>query len=266
MRPAAARFAETLLLFLAVLLPAAARADCLPIAGIAPRLHLAAFDPAALPGPGGVRITFLGHASFLIETPGGASAVTDYNAATPVPLTPDVATMNNAHLTHYTPVPDPAIPHVLRGWDPGGGMARHDVTVSDLRVRNVPTNVRDVAGTRVAGNSIFVFEAAGLCIAHLSHLHHTLTDLHLGELGLIDVLMVPVDGSFTASHDIMLRVIDQIAPAVVIPMHWFTPQRLQQFLDRVGDRYAVSRRDTPEVVLSRATLPRRTVIVLPGEH
>lgn len=245
----------------------AARADCLTVAGLpAPRLLPAAFSPAAGGDPEGVRITFLGHASFLIETPGGASAVTDYNGVYRPPYVPDVVTMNNAHSTHFTDHPDPAIRHVLRGWDPAGGMARHDIQVKDLRVRNVPTNVRDEGGTRVAGNSIFVFEAAGLCIAHVGHLHHDLTDLHLAELGMIDVLMVPVDGSYTARHETMLRVIDQLHPSVVIPMHWFIPQRLDEFLTRLAPTRAIDRRPSPTVTLARATLPQRAVIVLPGEH
>jgi len=156
--------------------------------------------------------------------------------------------------------------HVLRGWDPGGGMAQHDIEVKDLRVRNVPTNVRDFAGTRVAGNSIFVFEAAGLCIAHLGHLHHDLTDLHLKELGMIDVLMVPVDGSFTIAQEVMQRVIGQISPAVIIPMHWFSEQRLARFLDMMRPTYTVEMRPSPTALFSRTTLPRRTVVVLPGGH
>jgi hypothetical protein len=52
---------------------------------------------------------------------------------------------------------------VLRGWDMPGKAARHDLQVGDVRVRNVPTNIRDEdGGTRLYGNSIFVFETAGL--------------------------------------------------------------------------------------------------------
>ncbi|MGQ9371005.1 MBL fold metallo-hydrolase [Azospirillum sp. ST 5-10] len=267
-RRARAAIAVVAITVVAVALPGrAALADCLPIAGL-PGLYVpAALRTAATEAPaaGTVRLTFLGHASFLLETPGGVSAVTDYNGRFPPPSTPTVATMNNAHGTHYTVMPDPGIAHLLRGWE-DGGMAQHNVEVKDLRVRNVPTNVRDLGGTRVAGNSIFVFETAGLCFAHVGHLHHDLTDLHLGELGLIDVLMVPVDGAFTASHATIRRVIDQIRPAVVVPMHWFSEDRLARFLAAMEPDYAVAVRDTPTEVFSRATLPRRTVVVLPGGH
>ncbi len=120
-----------------------------------------------------VRLTFAGHASFLIETPGGASVFTDYNGYVRPPRLPDFVTMNNFHETHYTDFVEPEIKFVLRGWDPDGGVARHNVAYRDIRVRNVPTNISEFGGKPTNGNSIFVVEAAGLCVAHLSHLHHS---------------------------------------------------------------------------------------------
>ena len=238
-------------------------AQCFPIADAAPKATPAAFREAAL-AAGTVQLTFLGHSSFLIETAGGATVVTDFNGMVLPPQAPDIVTMNNAHSTHYTDYVDPAVKHVLRGWDHKGGVALHDVTHLDMHVRNVPTNVRDFGGVRTNGNSIFVFEVADMCIAHLGHLHHVLTDVHLAELGMIDVLLVPVDGSFTMAQELMVEVIEQILPAVIIPMHYFGPSTLNRFLSLIGDRYEVEVAELPTVVLSRPTLPYRKVLVLPG--
>ena len=242
---------------------ASALAQCFPIATMPAQPTLAAFQPTAL-AAGTVRLTFLGHSSFLIESAGGATAVTDFNGMIISPQMPDLVTMNNAHSTHYTDFVDPAIKHVLRGWDPDGGVALHDLQLLDMHVRNVPTNVREFGGVRANGNSIFVFEVADMCIAHLGHLHHTLSDVHLGELGMIDVLLVPVDGSFTMAQELMVEVIRQIQPAVVIPMHYFGPSTLRRFVSLIGDRYEVEIAEVPTVVLSRHTLPYRKVLVLPG--
>jgi L-ascorbate metabolism protein UlaG (beta-lactamase superfamily) len=238
-------------------------AQCFPIAGAQPRMIPAAFERAAL-AAGTVQLTFLGHSSFWIESARGATVVTDFNGMVLPPRTPDIVTMNNAHSTHYTDYVDPAVRHVLRGWDPKGGVALYDLTLRDMHVRNVPTNVREFGGVRTNGNSIFVFEVADLCIAHLGHLHHLLSDVHLGELGMIDVLLTPVDGSFTMAQELMVEVIQQIQPAVIIPMHYFGPSTLHRFLDLIGDRYEVEIASTPTVVLSRQTLPYRKVLVLPG--
>ena len=139
-----------------------------------------------------VRITYAGHSTFLIETPRLARIATDYNDYVRTPVLPDIVTMNHAHSTHYTDRPDPAIKHVLRGWGASPDQpARHDLTYQDVRVRNVPTNIRDWVGggTERHGNSIFIFETAQMCIAHLGHLHHTLNQQQLNEIGRVDVVL-----------------------------------------------------------------------------
>jgi L-ascorbate metabolism protein UlaG (beta-lactamase superfamily) len=212
-----------------------------------------------------VSITFLGHASFLIESPGGVRIVTDYNDAIRAPVTPDIVTMNNAHPTHYSDSVEPGVKYILRGWDPAGGVATHRLEYRDVRIHNVPTNVREFGGTRYNGNSIFVFDVADLCIAHLGHLHHTLTQTHLAELGAIDVVMVPVDGVWTLNQDDMIEVLRQIGPKIIIPMHIFTQATLEKFLTKVGDLYAVRPAASRTLVLTRSELPSKAqVVILPG--
>lgn len=212
-----------------------------------------------------VRLTFVGHASFLIESPAGVTIVTDYNDYVRPPLVPRVATMNRAHDTHYTEAPDPAVEYVLRGWDPQGGTARHELTLDDVWIRNVPTNIRRGAGTDYDGNSIFVFEVAGLCIAHLGHLHHLLTPDHLEALGRIDVVLAPVDGSYTLDIEGMVETLKAINAPLVIPMHYFSAWGLERFLGRLGREWQVERASAPTVTLARETLPKSpTILVLPG--
>ena len=216
--------------------------------------------------PGDVRLTYLGHSTFFIESPAGISIATDYNDAVRPREVPDVATMNRAHPTHFSFNPDPGIRYVLRGWGDDGVPVHHDVTIEDVWVRNVTTNIRGyVAGPQRDMNSIFVFEVAELCIAHLGHLHHPLTADHLKALGRIDVVLVPVDGSYTLNIDDMIGVLDQIGAPLVIPMHYFGQATLARFIARLEEKYAIELSDAPTVTLSRATLPtRRTVLVLPG--
>jgi L-ascorbate metabolism protein UlaG (beta-lactamase superfamily) len=247
---------------------AAPKAQEQPQAEGCPRL-VSSTQPRILPAVVNVdelALTFIGHATFLIETPAGLTVATDYNDYVKPSILPNVITMNRAHSTHYTNHPDAGIKHVLRGWDVSGGPATHDVTIGDMRIRNVVTNIRDwQGGTDYAGNSIFVFEASQLCIAHLGHLHHELTDEHIKQLGRIDVALVPVDGSYTLSTAQMFKVVQQISPQLVIPMHFFSQSTLRRFLDIAREHYPVEMSQTPSIVLSRQMLPIRTkVLVLPG--
>ncbi len=184
----------------------ALQSDCLAMASNQPRIIPTALTETALEADQ-VKITFIGHSSFIIESPGGTRIVTDYSGYAGG-IVPDGVTMNRAHSTHYTDFPDPAIKHVLRGWNPDGdGPAAHDVEIGDIRVRNVTTDIRGgMAGRMKDGNSIFIFEVAGLCIGHLGHLHHLLGNEHVGMIGRLDIVMVPVDGGYTMGQDEMLEV------------------------------------------------------------
>ena len=212
------------------------------------------------------RLTYVGHSTFLIESPQLVRIATDYNDYVRPSLLPDIATMNQAHSTHYTLSPDPSIKYVLRGWADDQKPARVDLQYKDVRVRNVPTNIRTFeGGTERHGNSIFIFEIANLCIAHLGHLHHTLTQQQLNEIGRVDIVLVPVDGSYTLDLDGMVEVLHALKAPLMIPMHFFSAYTLDRFLQRVRQDWDVELEQVPSLVVSKTTLPAKPkVIVLPG--
>ncbi len=261
-------------LFAIAVMPAAASAQsevdepisqCLAVAQTPAPFRLASLSPVAL-ARDEVSITFVGHATFRIETAGGIVIATDYSGNHGQGRVPDVVTMNRAHITHFTETPDPRIDHVLRGWGPQGTPARHRLKVEDVYIRNVTTDIRggDV-GRMEDGNSIFIFEVAGLCIGHLGHLHHELTPSQRAKIGRLDVIFVPVDGSFTMSQAAMINVLQELRASVVIPMHAFGAYNLQRFVQGMRDDFRVEFRDSATMTVSLATLPDTpSVIVLPG--
>ncbi len=214
-----------------------------------------------------VRITYVGHSTFLIESPQLVRIATDYNDYVRPPLVPDIVTMNHAHSTHFTDHPDPGIRHVLRGWGPSPDQpARHDITFKDVRVRNVPTNIRDWrGGTERHGNSIFIYETANMCLAHLGHLHHTLNQQQLNEIGRVDVVFVPVDGNMTLDLEGMIEVLQALKARLMIPMHFFSTYTLNRFLERARQNWTVEMSEIPSLVVSKTSLPATPkVMVLPG--
>lgn len=238
---------------------------CIAVADAAPGLeylHRASFrDP--LPADT-VRINYIDHASFLIQTAGGLNAVTDFTGFIGnVDLIPDVVTMNHAHGTHWTAAPDPAIPHVLRGWGEVFGQGiEHELELGEMLVRNVPTDIRSFRGVEERGNSIFIFEVAGLCIGHLGHLHQEPSPEQYAAIGRLDVVMAPVDGGLTLDLATMMRVIGRLRSSVVIPMHWFGEGTLRAFVDGMRPEFAVVDAGESRMELSLANLPRQPTIVV----
>src|ERR1700730_15066572 len=200
--------------------------------------------PAALKAaldPDQVRLTYVGHSTFLIESPQLVRVATDYNDYVRPPVLPDIVTMNHATSTHFTDRQEAVIKHVLRGWGPSPEVpARHDVTVKDMRVRNVPTNIRDWRGGSARhGAPILILETARMCIAHLGHLHHTLNQQQLNEIGRVDVVFVPVDGTMTLDLDGMMEVLTALKAPLMIPMHYFSTFTLHRFLERIRETWKV---------------------------
>ena len=230
-----------------------------------PMVTPAAYRLAALAADQ-VRLTYVGHSTFLIESPKLVRIATDFNDYVRPPVVPDIVTMNHAHSTHYTTHPDPGIKHVLRGWREDGKPAGHDLSYQDVRVRSVATNIRDWGGgTERHGNSIFIFEVGNLCIAHLGHLHHTLTQPQLNEIGRVDVVMVPVDGTLTLDLEGMVEVLRALKAPLIVPMHYFSAFTLDRFLQRVRQDWDVEIAEVPSLVVSKASLPAKSkVLVLPG--
>jgi len=212
-----------------------------------------------------VRLNYVAHATFLIETPGGLSVATDYTGFLGITdLVPTIATMNRAHESHWTGSPDPRIPNVLPGWGSDEGGIAHNLDLGEMLVRNVTTDIRSRFGDGIEknGNSIFVFEVAGLCIGHLGHLHHEPDAAQYAALGRLDVVMAPVDGGLTLDRPAMIRVLKRIRASLVIPMHWFGSYNLDAFLMAMSQDFDIERASEPFVEVSLRTLPSRPTILV----
>jgi len=249
------------------------QSSCLAMAQAIPGASFARFEPSrdGLPvtlaqaaGGEDVTITYAGHSTYVIETPAGVRIATDFSGVYGRDPLPRVVTMNHAHSTHYTMNPPPGIEHVLQGWGDGNGPAKHLLQVDDVLIRNVPTDIRRGGMMEEGGNSIFIFEVAGLCIGHLGHLHHWLEDAHYAAIGRLDIVMVPIDGGMTQSLPRMSEIVTRLSSSIVLPMHRFSTS-IEEFSTLMGERFAVERHPSRSFTVSLRSLPRQaTILVLEG--
>ncbi len=246
---------------------------CMTIAQATPDATYASFTQAAPTTrmqaqtfvDGDVVVTYAGHSTYVIETPGGVRIATDYSGVYGSDPLPRIVTMNKAHTTHFTGHPDPRIEYVLPGWNPQGGPAKHRLVVDDVYIRNVPTDIRSWGGgLEKDGNSIFIFEVAGLCIGHLGHLHTRLSDAQYGAIGRLDIVMVPIDGGLTMSLGAVSELTQRLFSSMVLPMHRHaTP--IGDFIARMGEEFAVDFRESRSLSVSLRNLPDRpTIVILNG--
>ncbi len=205
---------------------------------------------------------------FLIQTPGGLNAVTDYtgfigHAPT---LIPDVVTMNHAHSTHWTAAPDPAIPHVLRGWGDGRTPAEHHLDLGEMLVRNVPTDIRSRFGGGVERRQLDlrVRGRRGSASAIWATCTTSPTREQYAAIGRLDVVMAPVDGGLTLDLPTMIRVLKRLRSSVVIPMHWFGARLARRLPRRHGGRVPDrARRASSARGLACGRCPDRPTVVGP---
>ncbi len=248
-------FSAAFALLCQLIMPAAAQdasrsSECLAMTNAPPRATPVSLRSAAAKIDE-VAITYAGHSTYYIETPAGVRIATDYSGAYTTGRLPDLVTMNRAHSTHYSLFPDSRIPRVLHGWGDDGQPARIALRVGDVLIRNVTTDIRRYYGDDSSGG-------------HLGHLHHKLDESHYAAIGRLDIVMVPIDGTYTMSLDGISDITRRLRASVVLPMHRFmTP--LDEFMRRIGQQFEIDMRTERTLKISRESLPSvPTVIILDG--
>ena len=132
--------------------------------------------------------------------------------------------------------------------------------VKGVFIKGIPSWHDDKEGKERGKNTIYVFEAEDLKFCHLGDLgQKQLTDEQLEKINAVDVLMIPVGGEFTISSSEAQKIISQIEPKIVIPMHYALPklkenlEGVDKFLKAMG-KDAIAPADKLTVKLS--TLPK----------
>jgi len=168
-------------------------------------------------------IKFLGHAAFLIASEDGVRIITDpyepegYDGALrygPITDEADIVTVSHDHADHNYVAGVPGNPVVVT----------ESIKLSGISFRTIDSYHDDAQGAERGINRIFCFEVDGIRICHLGDLGHLLSPEQVALIGKVDVLLIPVGGHFTIDAQAATRVIDQLQPSVVIPMHFKTPK------------------------------------------
>ena len=122
----------------------------------------------------------------------------------------DIVTVNRQHYDHNNTSAIKGDPFIIDG--PG-----------EYEIKGIPSFCDKKQGTERGSNTIYVIEIDEIRICHLGDLGHILTNGQLEKINGIDILMIPVGGTYTISWSEADTVVNQIEPRIVIPMHYQLP-------------------------------------------
>jgi len=138
----------------------------------------------------------------------------------------DIALVTHDHHDHNNVKGLKGEPFLISG--PG------EYEIKEVFVRGIPSYHDDQEGKEKGQNTIYLIEAEDMRFCHLGDLgQKQLTEEQLEKIGGVDVLMIPVGGEFTIDSSGAQKIISQIEPLVVIPMHYAIP-KLKVKLEEVG--------------------------------
>lgn len=172
-----------------------------------------------------MKLTWLGHASFLLESDGGTRLLTDPYPQSiyphPVPVC-DFVTLSHEHYDHNHVEDIPGSPVVLR-MDRGLPAPGENLVCGDMTLTALPSFHDEVQGSKRGRNAVCIFEGDGVKIAHLGDLGHDLTPALWEALQGLDALLLPVGGTYTVDGAQAAEIAKALQPRYIVPMHYALP-------------------------------------------
>jgi len=204
-----------------------------------------------------MKISWLGHACFLVETSQGTKIITDPYDKTvgydPIGIEPDIVTVSHQHFDHnYTQEFREA-----KIFDKEGEFEEKGVKLKAL------LSFHDKEKGALRGkNLIFIIETEGIKVVHFGDLG-TL-ELDYDKLKDIDIALIPVGGTFTIDAEEAGKLVEKIQPKIAIPKHYKTPKLgfsidgVERFLE---GKENVEEKEVLEIKKEKLNYPTKIVVL-----
>ena len=98
--------------------------------------------------------------------------------------------------------------------------ASGEYEVNGVDVVGVPTYHDNEKGAKRGKNVVYNLTLDGISLVHLGDLGHLIDEETKERIGRVDILMVPVGGTYTIDAHQALKVVDMLEPRLIIPMHY----------------------------------------------
>jgi L-ascorbate metabolism protein UlaG (beta-lactamase superfamily) len=131
--------------------------------------------------------------------------------------------------------------------------------VHEVLITGVRTYRDDSRGGERGVNTAFVYELDGLDVIHLGDIGHVLTEQMLGEVGSVQVAMVPIGGVLSTARAV--EVVTGLGAHLVVPLP--VGEEPQQALERfLKEMNVTDPQPVPRLSVSISTVPQETTVVV----
>lgn len=172
----------------------------------------------------------------------------------------DILLITHDHYDHNNASAVKGNPFLING--PG------EYEVKGVFIQGIPSFHDDVQGKERGANTVYVIETENMRFCHMGDFgQNQLTDEQLEQIGKVDILMVPVGGNYTINSSEAQKVVGQIEPKIVIPMHYQLPKLsidldgVEKFLKAMG-KNSIEPQDKLTIKNSALPKEKETEIVI----
>ena len=212
-----------------------------------------------------MKIQYLGHSCFKLTESTGTTIITDpykgIGYELPKGLKADAVTVSHSHFDHNHVKAIGGHPRVL---DKEGFYELPGVEITGIK------SYHDNQGGRQRGeNIIYKFRMDGLEVCHVGDLGEECSSELLEMILPVNILLIPVGGTYTVDAELAKEYVDRIMPEIVIPMHYKTRSlnldldKADAFLDLFDDEETeISGLDTLEFSREDLTEEKTKIILM----
>ena len=168
-------------------------------------------------------IRWNGHACFTLETEQGTVVLDPYTPGS-VPGLPELKLKADAVLCSHG--------HADHSYVQGVELSGKPCHIG---IKTLDCYHDEARGAKRGQNRIHILSAEGMRVAHLGDLGHDLDLEQLEKLRGVDVLMIPVGGFYTIDAEQAHRIVEELRPRIVLPMHYRGEGFGYEVLAPVGD-------------------------------
>jgi L-ascorbate metabolism protein UlaG (beta-lactamase superfamily) len=133
--------------------------------------------------------------------------------------------------------------------------------ISNIEIYGVDSFHDESKGAKRGNNIMYRFNVDEIKFCHLGDLGHDIDDEAVKQIGDVDILFVPIGGTFTVDDKKAWDVINKIKPRIIVPMHYkigglsLPIAGIDPFLDQtkhkiihVGNEIDIEKDDLPQEI------------------